>query len=85
MTNQINGKSITNRLERANLFNQIFNEQCHSVPNSRALPKFNTYHTLNRLSGMIFDNEKIVKIIQTLDAKKSSWLRRYFNKDAKAK
>ena len=73
MTNQINGKSITNRLERANLFNQIFNEQCRL--NSRALPKFNTYHTLNRLSGMIFDNEKIVKIIQTLDAKKSSWLR----------
>ena len=35
------------------------------------LPKSNAYHTENRLNGITFENEKLLKIIQSLDAKKS--------------
>ena len=31
--------------------------------NNSALPKYNTYHTENRLNNIIFDNKKLLKIL----------------------
>ena len=66
----VNDKFITNFLEKANLFNEFFSKQRHPQNNS-TLPKSNTYHTENRLNDFIFDNEKLQKIIQSLDASKA--------------
>ena len=61
----VNDKFVTNFFEKANLFNEFFSKQC------QPLPKSNTYHTENRLNDITFDNKKLLKIIQSLDANKS--------------
>ena len=67
----VHDKSVTNFLEKANLFNEFFSKQCQPLQNNSTLPKSNTYHTENRLNDIIFDNEKLLKIIQSLDANKA--------------
>ena len=68
----VNDKFITNLSEKANLFNEYFSKQCQPLQNnSSTLPKSNTYHTENRLNNITFDNEKLPKIIQSLDANKA--------------
>ena len=67
----VNDNFITNFLEKANLFNEFFSKQCQPLQNNSALPKSNTYHTGNRLNDITFDNEKLLKIIQSLDANKA--------------
>ena len=67
----VNDKFITNFLEKANLFNEFFSKQCQPLQNNSTLPKSNTYHTENRLNDITFDNEKLLKIIQSLDANKA--------------
>ena len=62
---------ITNFLEKANLFNEFFSKQCQPLQNNSTLPKSNTYHTENRLNDITFENEKLLKIIQSLDANKA--------------
>ena len=61
----------SNFLEKANLFNEFFSKQCQPLQNNGTLPKSNTYHTENRLNDITFDNEKLLKIIQSLDASKA--------------
>ena len=78
----VNDKFVTNFLEKANLFNEFFSKQCQPLQNNSTLPKSNSYHTENRLNDITFDNEKLLKIIQSSD---SSWIGWYFNKKAKAK
>ena len=67
----VNDNFITNFLEKANLFNEFFSKQCQPLQNNSTLPKSNTCHTENRLNDIIFDNEKLLKIIQSLDANKA--------------
>ena len=67
----VNDNFITNFLEKANLFNEFFSKQCQPLQNNSTLPKSNTYHTENRLNDITFDNEKLLKIIQSLDANKA--------------
>ena len=66
----VNDKLVTNFLEKANLFNEFFSKQCQLLQNNSTLPKTNTY-TENRLNDITFDNEKLLKIIQSLDANKA--------------
>ena len=67
----VNDNFITNFLEKANLFNEFFSNQCQPLQNNSTLPKSNTYHTENRLNDITFGNEKLLKIIQSLDANKA--------------
>ena len=67
----VNNNFITNFLEKANLFNEFFSNQCQPLQNNSTLPKSNMYHTENRLNDITFDNEKLLKIIQSLDANKA--------------
>ena len=64
-------KFVTNFLEKAYLFNEFFSKQCQPLQNNSTLPKSNTYHTKNRLNDITLDNEKLLKIIQSLDANKT--------------
>ena len=43
------------------------------------------YHTENRLNDTTFDNKKLVKNNPIIRCKQSSWIRWYFNKNAKVK
>ena len=67
----VNDKFITNFLEKANLFNEFFSKQHQSLQNNSTLSKHSTYHTENRLNDITFGNEKLLKIIQSLDANKA--------------
>ena len=66
----VNDKFVTN-LEKTNLFNEFFSKKCQPLKNNSTLPKSNTYHAENRLNDITFDNEKLLKIIQLLDANKA--------------
>lgn len=66
----VSDKFITNLLEETNLFNHFFSKQRQLVPSNSTLPKSNTYHTENRLSDSIANNDKIMRIIQSLDLNK---------------
>ena len=67
----LNGKFVTNVLEKANLFNKFISKQCHPLQNKSTLPKSNTYHTENKMNDITFENEKLLKIFQSLDANKA--------------
>ena len=67
----VNDKLVTNFLEKANLFNEFFSKQCQPLKNNSTLPKSNRYHTESRLNDITFGNEKLLKIIQSLDANKA--------------
>ena len=67
----VNDNFITKVLEKANLFNEFFSKQCQPLQNNSTLSKSNTYHPENRLNDITFDNEKLLKIIQPLDANKA--------------
>ena len=67
----VNDKLATNFLEKANLFNEFFSKQCQPLKNNSTLPKSNRYHTESRLNDITFGNEKLLKIIQSLDANKA--------------
>ena len=59
-------------IEKANLLNDFFGKQCQPLQSNSTLPKFNMYHTENRLYDINFDKEKLLKIIQLCkDAKKA--------------
>ena len=66
-----NDKFVTNYLEKANLFNEFFDKQCQPLQSNSSFPHSNTYHAENRLNDITFDNEKQLKIFQSLDASKA--------------
>ena len=72
----VDDKFVTNFLEKAKLFNEFFSKQYQPLQNNSTLPKSNTYHTENRLNDITFDND-------IFRCKQSSWVRWYFNKNAK--
>ena len=67
----VNDKFLIDFLEKAKLFDEFFSKQCQPLQNNSTLAKTNTYHTENRLNDITFDNEKLLKIIQSSDANKA--------------
>ena len=67
----VNGKFITKVLEKTNLFNIINSKQREPLQNTNTLPKYNICHAENMLNNITFDNEKLLKIIQSLNANKA--------------
>ena len=61
----VNGKFVTNFLEKANIFNDFFSQKCQSIPNDSILPLIPTYYKDNRL------NEIKDKVIQSFDPNKA--------------
>ena len=55
----------------------------YHTENNSALPKSNMYHTENRLNDITLDKEKLLKIIQSLDANKTHGY--MLNKNVKTK
>ena len=68
--NKFSDKFITIFFEKANLFIEFFSKQYQHLQGNNTLPKSNMYHTENRLNDITFDNEKPLKIIQSLDRNK---------------
>ena len=60
-------KFVTDLKKKAKLFNGFFAKQCSLIKNSIKLPLHLHYLTDNRLSSVIFSQDGIAKIIQTLD------------------
>ena len=61
-------------LKKLTYSNEFFSRKCQLLQNNSTPPKSNSYHTenrLNNLNSITFDNEKLLKIIQSLDASKA--------------
>ena len=52
-------------------FNKFFSKLCQPPLNNGILPKSNTYHTKTRVNDTTFDNEQLLKIIESLNANKA--------------
>ena len=59
-----NGKFFTDFLEKANVFNDFFSQQCQEISNDSILPLILTNYTDNELNGINFNYDKIIKVIQ---------------------
>ena len=62
---------VTNVLEKTNIFNDFFNQQCQPMSNDDILPLIPTYYTNNRLNYISLNCNKILKVIQSLDPNKA--------------
>ena len=67
----MNGKTVTDFNEKANLFNKYFLFQYNPLPNDSKLPENQTYVTETKLSSLNIEDEDKYKIIKTLDINKS--------------
>ena len=56
---------------KANLFNDLFREQCRHITNGSSLPKNQTIETVTRLSGITIYTDTIIKPIHSLDPSKA--------------
>ena len=66
----VSDKFITIFLEKAKLFNELFSKHYQHLQGNSTLPKSKTYNTENRLNDINFENERLLKIIQSLDTNK---------------
>ena len=64
-------KLVTDFLEKTNLFNKFFTEQCTPLSNNSTVPVRINFETRERLSSLEFYVDDIVKIIRSLDQKKA--------------
>ena len=55
----VNGKTITNFKEKANLFNKYLSSQCNPLPNDSKLPDNQIYITQIKLSSFNIEDEDI--------------------------
>ena len=62
---------MTNFLEKANLFNEFFTQQCNTIENGSTLPNDLVFETKERISSSDISNDKITKIIKSLDPNKA--------------
>ena len=67
----VNNKFVTDFLEKANLFNDFFREQCRPITNDSSLPNNQTLETVTRLSDINIDTDTIIKLIRSLDPNKA--------------
>ena len=67
----VNNEFVTDFLEKANLFNDFFREQCRPITNDSSLPNNQTLETVTRLSDINIDTDTIIKLIRSLDPNKA--------------
>ena len=67
----VNKEFVTDFLDKANLFNDFFREQCRPITNDSSLPNNQTIETVNRLSDINIDTDTIIKLIRSLDPNKA--------------
>ena len=65
-----NGKTITNIVDKANLFDDFFASQCTPLDNTSTLPPF-LMKTNKSINSINFNGDDIISIIKTLDSKKA--------------
>ena len=58
---------MTNFLEKANLFNEFFTQQCNTIENESTLPNDLVFETTERISSFDISKDKITKIIRYLE------------------
>ena len=63
----VNGTLVTDFLQKANLFNSFFSEQCTTIPTNSKIPNNPTFISNKRLDKLVFNIDDIVKIIQNLN------------------
>ena len=62
---------VTNFLEKANLFNGFFTQQCNTIENDSTLPNDLGFETTERISSFNISKDEITKIIRSLDPNKA--------------
>ena len=62
---------VTNFLEKTNLFNKFFTQQCNTVENDTTLPNDLVFETTERISSFGNSNGGIANIIRSLDPNKA--------------
>ena len=67
----VNNEFVTDFLEKANLFNDFFREQCRPITNDSSLPNKPTIETVTRLSDINIETDTIIKLICSLDPNKA--------------
>ena len=67
----VNGKYVTNFLEKANIVNDFFSQQYQPISNNSILLLILSYYTDNRLNDINFEHDKMLKVIQSLDPNKA--------------
>ena len=65
------GKFLTNVLEKANISNGFFSQQCQSISNESIIPLIPFYNIDNRLTDINFNYAKLLRLIQYFDPKYS--------------
>ena len=65
-----NGKTITNIVDKANLFYDFFASQCTPLDNTSTLPPF-LMKTNKSINSINFNGDDIISIIRFLDSKKA--------------
>ena len=61
---------VTNFLEKANLFNEFFTQQCNTIENDCTLPNDLVFETTERISSFDISKDEITKITRSLDPNK---------------
>ena len=67
----VNYKFVTCFLEKANLFNDFFREQCRPIKNDSSLPNNQTLEAVTSFSDINIDTDTIIKLIRSLDPNKA--------------
>ena len=62
---------MTNFLEKANLFNEFFTQQCNTIENDSTLPDALIFETTERISSFDISKDEVTKIIRSLDPNKA--------------
>ena len=62
---------VTNFLEKANLFNEFYTQQCNTIENDNTLPNDLVFETTERISSFDIPKDETTKIIRSLDPKKA--------------
>ena len=68
----VNSEFLTDFLEKPNLFNNFFREQCRPMTNDSSLPNNQTIETVTRLSDINIDTDAVIKVICSLDPRKAN-------------
>ena len=66
----VNDQLVTNFLEKANLFNEFFTQQCNTIENESTLPNDLVFETTEGISSFNISKNKITKIIRSLGPNK---------------
>ena len=61
----VNGKFVTNFLEKANIIDDFFSKQYQPIFNDSILPLISSYHASNRLNDINLNYGKILKVIRS--------------------